>query len=124
MPKWYGSREQMFVFARESAKKAPPKTVIPQILAEAHQEMYYRDDTREYYKKDPVAWKETKEVYERVLKDFPDANLHRNNFVLAAYRAGDFETARALFQRIGDRWDPEVWGNKKYFYEARKEVQL
>ncbi|HOW58604.1 MAG TPA: DUF4034 domain-containing protein [Candidatus Omnitrophota bacterium] len=123
MPKWHGSREQMFVFAREAASNAPPKTIIPLILADAHREMYYRDDTKEYFKKDPVAWKETKAVYERVTNDFPKSNHYLNDFALTAYRAGDFETARTLFLKIGDQWDPEVWGTKKFFNNVRKKIQ-
>ena len=123
MPKWHGSVEQMFAFARDSAKKAPPRTLIPVILAEAHWEMYWRDDSRLYFKNNPDVWREVKDIYARVLRDFPNANYHRNNFALAAYYAGDFATARDLFVTIGDNWDSKVWKNKKSFESKRDEVK-
>lgn len=122
MPKWHGSYEQMFAFARDSAKKAPPGTLIPIILAEAHWEMHWRDDTGLYFKDNSDSWSEVKEVYERILRYFPGADYHRNKFALAAYYANDFTTARYLFASIGDKWNPEVWKDVKSFERIRDEV--
>lgn len=123
MPKWHGSREQMFAFARDAAKKASPKTLIPIILAKAHWEMYWRDDSKGYFKNNPNAWKETSEIYRRILEDFPNANFHRNEFAITAYYAGDFVAAGELFKIIGDRWDQKVWDSKKSFELTRDKVR-
>ena len=123
MPKWHGSQEQMFAFARESAEKALPKTLIPIVVAEAHWEMHWRDISGKYFKNNPDAWKETKKIYERILRDFPKANYHRNRFALAAYYAADFAAAREQFALIRNEWDPEVWKSKKIFEHTRGEVQ-
>lgn len=122
MPKWHGSMEQMFAFARDTADHAEAQGIMPVILAEAHWEMLWQDDSRLYFKKDPVAWKETKQAYEKILHDFQQANYHRNKFAWAASFAGDSETGRQLFNTIGDAWDPTVWKNKAHFEEKRRSM--
>ena len=39
MPKWHGSKDMMFSFARDAASNAPPDSLIPLILPQAHWEM-------------------------------------------------------------------------------------
>jgi tetratricopeptide (TPR) repeat protein len=121
MPKWYGSEEEMFSFAREAARKAPADSRIPGVLADAHWEMYYRSDPGVTYFRNPKVWKEMKEVYLTLSKRFPNSNEISNWFAETAYLAGDYVTAREEFKKIGDDWLEAAWGNKKSFVEAKRE---
>ena len=120
MPKWLGSKEEMFSFGRESAKKAAPKTRIPMVLATAHWEMYNRSGENASYFRNPNIWKEMKEVYQTVTKSFPEAKTTHNWFVRTAYLAGDYEVAQDELKIIGDDWDKNVWGNKNAFEEVKR----
>ncbi len=115
MPKWGGTVQGMFAFAREAAAKAPKGTMIPLVLADAHWEMYYRDDSKRYFRDNPDVWDEVKRTYLRVLDDFPDSNSVRNRFLKAAYYAGDSALVNELYERIDGAWDPECWKSKKEF---------
>jgi hypothetical protein len=124
MPKWYGSKEEMFPFAREAAKKAPPDSRIPAVLADAHWEMYCRSEPKAsyFYFKNPNVWKEMKEVYLTLSKRFPNSNEFPNWFARTAYLAGDYDTAREEFKIIGDDWLETAWGGKKSFEKAKREL--
>jgi hypothetical protein len=65
MRKWYGSKEEIFPVAKEAAKKAPPDSRIPAVLADAHWEMYRRLDPKAsyFYFRSLNVWKEMKEAY-------------------------------------------------------------
>jgi hypothetical protein len=43
-----------------------------------------------------------------------------NAFCLLAGSAGDRQTTRELFDRLGDDWDPVVWKERHYFDDYRK----
>jgi tetratricopeptide (TPR) repeat protein len=122
MPKWHGSKEEMFSFARESVRKAPPKSRIPMVLATAHWEIYNRSGENASYFGNPNIWKEMKEVYQTVTKSFPEAKTTHNWFARTAYLAGDYEVAREELKIIGDDWDKGVWGNKNAFQEVKREL--
>jgi tetratricopeptide (TPR) repeat protein len=122
MPKWHGSKEEMFSFARESVRKAPPKSRIPMVLATAHWEMYKRSGKNASYFRNPNFWKEVKVVYQTVTKSFPEARTTHNWFARTAYLAGDYEVAREELKIIGDDWDKDTWDNGKAFEEVKREL--
>lgn len=122
MPKWHGSEEEMFSFAREAVKRAPPGSRIPGVLLDAHWEMFFRSDSKASYFKNPVVWKEMKEIYLTLSNSFPDSNKIHNWFARTAYLAGDYEIAREELRRIGDDWLEGVWNNKKTFDQVKEEL--
>jgi len=121
MPKWYGSKDEMFDFARESSKNAPPHSLVPKVLLDAHWEMNWqtKDGT---YLKNPAVWDEMKSTYNRLLNDFPNANSLRNWYAFGAYLAGDYGLANEQFAIIKDNWDESCWGNFEYFEKVKKAV--
>lgn len=122
MPKWYGSWEEMFLFARESAKNAPLDTLIPKVLIDAHWEMYWRSEDKTYFKK-PEVWSEVKNIYIQLLGSFPDSFELRNWFALVAYYAGDYKTAKEQFDLIGDNWEEgRAWKSLKAFEKTKNAV--
>ena len=122
MDKWYGSKEEMFSFARETAKNAPPGSRVPGVLLEAHWEMYFRSGSNVSYFRNPIVWKEMKEVYLTLSNRFPDSKRIHNWFARTAYLAGDNERAREELKKIGDDWLSAVWGPKKTFDEVKREL--
>ena len=122
MPKWRGSKNAMFRFARNSARNAPPNTLIPFVLVKAHWETYYRADNQDTYFKHPAVWKEVKTVYTLICSQFPESMVKYNWFARAAYLAGDYEKAKELFQVINDEWDDSVWGSYKDFIRIKNDV--
>jgi len=126
-PKWYGSKEEMFSFAREAMRKASPNSMIPMVLMAAHLEMYYRSGQNASYFRNPNVWKEMKEVYQTVTKSFPEAKTIHNWFARTAYLAGDYEVAREELKKIGDDWQnrqKQIWGDKKTFEEVKRELSV
>jgi len=125
-PKWQRTQEEaeerMFVYARESARSAPPNSLIPWILAEAHWEMYYQSGHKKAYFRDPEVWAELKNVYLSLAQRFPRSKKIHNWFALAAYLAGDQEIAKKELEIIKGDWVAEAWGNKKYFETVKKEI--
>jgi tetratricopeptide (TPR) repeat protein len=122
MPKWHGSKEEMFEFARDIAHNAPRNSLAPQILAQAHWEMYYRADDKKSYFRDPNVWEEAKNVYYQLLEYFPDSKEIHNWLARMAYLAGDYETARKEFEYIKEDMLESCWRNMKFFEKAKKEV--
>ena len=121
MPKWHGSKEEMFAFARSTFNAAPPHSAAPRILAIAHWEMYDRSKDESYFK-DPEVWKEVKASYGKVFECFPESNETRNWLARSAYLAGDYETAAREFEAIGNDWLPQCWVTEGYFGDTKKLV--
>lgn len=121
MPKWYGSWKEMFSFARESVKNAPPNTLIPKVIIDAHWEMYYMTRDESYFKKQDV-WLEVKNTYLQLLDSFPKSFELRNWFAMAAYLAGEYKIVKEQFDVIGNNWDKACWQNQKYFERVRNYV--
>jgi hypothetical protein len=127
MPKWQGTREEMFAFARECAANPPKGSRVALILMDAHKEMAYRwaDSTgkkwREYYQ-EPGVWEELKPVYERYFQEHPDSISDRNHCAKIAFWAHDYKEAVRQFEVIGKDIDKECWGSEQYFYKCRTDA--
>jgi hypothetical protein len=123
MPKWYGSKEEMFAFARQCSETSPAASRVGLILLDAHDEMFWRSgDTKEERKKyyqQPHVWGEIKVTYKEFLGKHPDSRWDRNFLAKSACRALDYEEARRQFEIIGDNFEEEVWGSEKNFIRNR-----
>ncbi len=122
MPKWYGSQDAMFRFARETVRNAPPDSLAPLVLAKAHWEMYYGSNNREWYFRQPAVWSEVKSVYSTLCQRFPKSKERHNWFILTAYLAGDFQTAKQELAIIQDNWSPQVWGSYQKFAQTKEYI--
>ena len=54
-----------------------------------------------------------------MLEKYPDATYYLNTYCLLASIYMDEETAKGLFERIGDEWDKEVWRKEEHFKKYR-----
>lgn len=113
-PKWGGSIEKRFAFARDTFKNAPVDSMAPKILAQVHWSIYDTTKDVNYFKQKRV-WTELKAVYTELVKRYPDSMNRHNWFAKTACLAEDFETARAEFKIIGDRWEQSVWNTHESF---------
>jgi WD40 repeat protein len=105
-PKWFGQPGDWERFA-ENVTKGPAKSEGMSMYAriawsrEADYENLFTDTK--------IEWSKMKQGFEDMMKANPDSSWNLNNFCRFAVMAGDRETARALFQRIGDNIDPVAW---------------
>lgn len=123
MPKWAGTEEEMFDFAREVATNSPPDSLAPLILVQAHWEIFNRSNKDRRYFQQPEVWNEMKGVYSRLCDKFPEAKERRNWFALTAFYAEDYETAARQLQIIGEDWIPSVWGSRSFFDRVRAKTE-
>ncbi len=113
-PKWGGSLEEQFDFARHTFEDAPQTSMAPIILAKLHWQIYHNEKDFDYFRREDV-WEETKKVYNEILNRFPNSQESHNWFARTACLAGDFEMARKEFEIIGDDRVMKVWGSEENF---------
>jgi len=66
-----------------------------------------------------LPWPKIKEGYAALEHLYGTSQLKMNRFALLAARFGDKSAARDIFALIGDRWDPEVWRDRRKFDLAK-----
>ncbi|MBF9067128.1 hypothetical protein [Streptacidiphilus fuscans] len=115
--KWGGSHEEMHAFARESLVKSPPGSGIGALTAFAHIEHWL-----DLPQVERGAYIRTPDVVEELRRAAAVSVLHAdyaptespfpalNAFAMAFWLAGDLNSARPLFERIGDHPTRYPWG--------------
>ncbi len=126
MPKWGGSREEMFAFARKCAANPPEGSRVAMMLLEAHEQMSYdlgdyERDWAKYYE-NPEVWRELKGMYEKYLLEHPESVWDRNFFAKYSFYAHDYGEAVRQFQLIGTDIEKRCWGSDRYYYQCRAEA--
>jgi hypothetical protein len=119
MPRWQGEEGDWETFAERSADRLGGRegSVVYGHVAWQISKLYRGAD---FYKQNRVSWDRVKQGFidREALYGFSLRNL--NAFCQLAGAAADRETTRALFARIGDAWDADVWKERKYFDGYRK----
>ncbi len=96
-PKWSGSWEQMFDYAKKSTLNAPKNSYIPMLILFAHKEAADNSDEGaiEYYST-PEIWEEVNKAYKRILDNFPDETVASYYFAeMASSAQKDIEAEEA-----------------------------
>ncbi len=113
-PRWWGEAGDWETFAERSSERVGNRegSVIYGHVAWQVSKLYRGAD---FYKQNRVSWDRVKQGFidREALYGFSVRNL--NAFCQLAGSAADRETTRALFARIGDGWDADVWKERKYF---------
>ena len=123
MPKWGGNWRDLFQFARQSSQNAPPKTLFPILIVEAHEEAAARSNFPQdkiYYNSKylkPTPWEEIEKAFKRVTADFPKSVKWR---IMFAEFAGDAEKfaigLKTLVEAVKiDPDNPRVYELKQWF---------
>ncbi len=110
MPKWGGTWEAMFAFARQTEKQAPPNTLLPLILAKAHLEAAVRSGNKKEYYRDTAVWNDISRVYKRIIADFPDSERWKTEF-------GDFANAAGK-KKLAKRYRKLASTNDPYYFKT------
>jgi hypothetical protein len=114
-PKWSGSWEALFPFARECVRTAPPGAHTPVVILDAHVEHSYDAGGDAYWKRADVR----DEVYDAAARsiDHPDfrrtygwVEVH-NVFAYVYSLMGDHTRAAASFRAIGNLGSRLTWGD-------------
>jgi hypothetical protein len=113
-----GSVGSLVAFARSGAREAPEDPNLAVLVAIAHRKAVLNVGDAEAYFRQTGVYEEVEAAYARYLAAYPDAIRHRNEYAQAACWAGRRDTARKLFDEIGDAYYPVVWKND--FDEFRK----
>jgi len=106
-PKWHGEEGEWQKFAQDCIQLAPPNegnTVYMRIV----QAIWDTNDRRSFDEYG-ISWEIMKQGFIEADRSFPNSPWLLNNFCSAACIAGDKETARALFKRIGDHPYIAAW---------------
>lgn len=114
-PKWHGEPGDVERFAEEAAKTDDPgegMTVYARIAWS-----YRKPD--DLFRETQYQWSKMKQGFLDIEKSYPHSTWNLNSFCRFACAAGDKETARALFTRIGDRPNLRAWDSPGQ-YEAAK----
>jgi hypothetical protein len=118
LPRWYGEEGEWQQFAKDAIALTPAsegKSVYMRIVAS----LLMAPDISSL--SDPrISWSLLKQGYMDVEKNFPGSRWNLNTFCKYACKAGDRETARELFNRIGEKPYLEAWGDKAEFEKWRK----
>jgi hypothetical protein len=119
LPRWHGKPGELEKFAEEAANAAKNRDggalyarIAVSVLWTAH-----HDDFFDEYR---FSRERMKRGFTEVEKQFPNSNLNLNRFCLLACLAGDRETARQLFQRIGNTPMANIWKSEGRFEQWKK----
>jgi len=106
MPKWGGSEQKMFAFARTSIKHADKTSAMPVLLAMAHEEKAWNisKEERAYYRR-PEVWAEVQSIYERLLQRFPESGWYAVEYARILCYAGRCDEGRRYYD-IALKRDP------------------
>ena len=125
-PKWLGSLEEMYAFARTCQKEAAQFPFAGCILVEAHYEndkILYRADKKSDFLGSENVWKEVREVYENILRKYPDYLRARFYYAYFAYLARQNKIAAEQFDILGNRWAPNTaWDDTDEYNKGRVRV--
>jgi hypothetical protein len=124
-PKWGGSNEAMFRFAREAIAKHPSDPNLQLLIAEAHQEMASHGTdgaNRKKYLQQEEVWKEVRQAYERYLAAYPNAWYQRNWLAQLAYTVEDREVLRREMPKIKDKYTLKPWFGRYDLFERAQRM--
>jgi hypothetical protein len=117
-PRWYGEPGEWERFADHVAEKLGGRQG-PFVYGHIALQMSALYGAREFFAQNHISW-------ERLKQSLADrealygVDLHTLNAMsLLATFIKDYETARALFAQIGDKWDPTIWRERRYFDNYR-----
>jgi hypothetical protein len=117
LPRWHGEEGDWEQFARETAEKVGGSEGIQLYTRIVWSKRWAYKGT--LFSEADVDWAKMKQGFEELDKQYPNSIWNLNAFCYFACQAQDKETARTLFQRLGGKVCPEIWGTKTEFAKAR-----
>ncbi|MGF1679476.1 MAG: hypothetical protein ACFCUX_09830, partial [Candidatus Methylacidiphilales bacterium] len=107
----YGKKGECHKFALEASKKHG---------ADIYTRIFWHlsgyTDQEHFFKATGADWPMMKAGFERLLERWPDSTWNKTNYCLFACLAKDRETARRLFDELGNDYIPNAWNNDEATY--------
>ncbi len=118
LPRWYGEEGEWQRFADEAIKLTPKSEgmgIYTRILIKiwGHKEFTA-------FREPDISWEKMKQGFLDIERNYPNSMQNLNAFCMFACIAGDKETARGLFKRIGNMPYTEVWSGRSNYEKWRK----
>ena len=113
LPRWYGEEGEWGKFANEAVKLTPTSEgmgIYTRILRMAWSVNEFKE-----FREPDISWKKMKQGFLDIERKYPNSPSNLNYFCMFACIAGDKETAKQLFKRIGDEPYVEVWKGRSNF---------
>jgi hypothetical protein len=119
MPRWYGNEGDWERFADEVYEKTGGKEGSMLYCNIVWSMSDYYDSDKTFLDEVKVSWPKLRQGFidKETLQGTSNSSL--NKFCFLACMANDRPTAQALFARIGDDYDPYVWGQERKFYNYK-----
>lgn len=126
MPKWGGDWKTMFAFANETAKNAPPGSLLKMVLSRAIVEVAMRsEDPQEFLRKENV-WNKLEGIYKEIIDDYPKSSRWKVRLAQIAIYAGMLEKAEA-YLNLAEETDPtdgRIYMLKTFIADSRKNLVM
>jgi hypothetical protein len=119
LPRWYGQPNEWERFATEASNKiggAEGDILYSEICWRMSR--YYPAD--QFFKDNNVNYRRIKKSLNLRGLKYGNSVHYLNAYCILAGGIGDKTTTKALMNRIGHQWDPDLWKDKKYFDGYKK----
>jgi hypothetical protein len=103
-PKWYGSTEEMYDFAKDCLGFAERYPYLGLIMVNALVEIHYFIAKDEEYLGKNEIWTGVENIYNNFFNKYPQDIRRRFYYAYYAYAARKYDLAIRQFEIIGDRW--------------------
>lgn len=120
LPRWGGRAGELQAFASRSAESiggSDGELLYTRIVANIVTMFHNLGPDR--FIELGFSYPRAKQGHIDMLEKYPDAKYYLNTYCLLASIYQDKETARELFERIGDDWDEDVWCKQEHFRNHR-----
>jgi hypothetical protein len=126
LPRWHGEEGQWQKFALEASETAK-KQIGEDIYGRIVTQIWGLTDrsirnaaSDNFLKTSGISWERLKVSFENMEKHYPSSILNENAYCAFACMAGDKETARGLFNKIGiGGWYRNIWGSAGQFVHCK-----
>lgn len=116
LPQWYGERGDAAKFAEESANRVGGKKGDILYFQLAANLVCTCEDPEVLR----MSWERIQKGFAALEESSGPSSYNLNPFALIAARFHDPVAANGAMKRIGDNWDPDVWGSEKYFEQTKE----
>ena len=119
LPDWTGAPGEWEAFADQAAAEFGPEAYARIALSIGASQVKFGWHGETLLQNSRLSWQKLRRGLGVVVKKFPSMR-NLNLYAMFASAAGDQATANGLFRRIGDAYDPAVWGNNINFEHWRR----
>ncbi|MFA7006771.1 MAG: WD40 repeat domain-containing protein, partial [Verrucomicrobiia bacterium] len=115
LPRWHGKPGEWVKFAEQAAEMTRREQgeslyarIVWFMMNAVGGTLEFKKDEG-FFTRNGISWPKLKQGFMDIEKRYPGSLRTVNTFCQFACLAGDADTARSLFARLGDRWDADVW---------------